>query len=103
MKENGATTWTTRHAFYWNMGGVRILLKDSESAFPLNAAQQNELITENIMGMPALTAKEIWDKSKADKFAKLLACLQIAWLSVTCAARAVQGLPISLLEIGTVG
>lgn len=95
--------WTKRHAFYWNMSGVWLQLKDSKDRFPINARQQQELIEKEIMDKPDLTSKEIWDKSKADKFAKLLACLQIGWLSTQCVARAIQGLPISLLELGTVG
>jgi hypothetical protein len=85
------------------MSGVWLFPKDAEGPFPINARQQQVLIEKNIMDKPELTSKEIWDKSKADKFAKLLACLQIGWLSVQCVARAIQGLPISLLEIGTVG
>ena len=95
-------TWSMRQAFYLNMGGVWLHPKDG-NAFPINAAQLNCLIYEGIMKSPSLSGKEIWDKSKSDKLAKILACLQIGWLSLQCVGRAAQHLPISLLEIGTVG
>jgi hypothetical protein len=32
--------WSMRHAFYWNMGAVWLLLKGHPTSFPVNAAQQ---------------------------------------------------------------
>ena len=99
----GDFEWTMRHAFYWNMGGVWIMLKDQEFGFPVNATQQKHLFAAGVTPRPCLSSKEIWDKSKADKFVKLLACIQIAWLSVQSISRAIQGLPVSVLEVATVG
>ena len=95
--------WTMRHAFYWNMGGAWIFPRDEQSPFPINAAQYRELLAAKVICRPHLTSREIWDKSKADKFVKLLACVQIGWLSVEYIARATQRLPISVLEVATVG
>lgn len=93
-------TWTMRHAFFLNMGGVWLQPKDSKP-FPINAAQLNYLVADGYMRLPGLSGKEIWDKSKADKFAKIFACGQIGWLVVQCVGRAIQNLPITPLEIAT--
>ncbi|KAA1473473.1 hypothetical protein DENSPDRAFT_839949 [Dentipellis sp. KUC8613] len=45
----------------------------------------------------------LWDRSKADALAKFIACVQVVWLMVQCLARTVEGLPMSTLELGTVG
>ena len=102
MRANGYERWSLRHAFYANMGGVMLHLRDHDP-FPINATQLGHLVSEKIIEYPTLTGKEIWDKSKSDKFAKGLACLQIGWLSLQCVGRVIQHLPISLLEIATAG
>lgn len=94
--------WTMQHAFYLNMGGVWLQPKDSK-AFPPNATQLQHLVTAGYMDSPAMTEKEIWDKSKADKFAKIFACGQIGWLVLQCMGRKIQHLPITALEIATLG
>ncbi|KAL9009952.1 MAG: hypothetical protein Q9173_005068 [Seirophora scorigena] len=94
--------WTMKHAFYLNMGGVWLQPKDSQP-FPNNAAQLSYLVADGYMAIPSLTEKEMWDKSKADRFAKIMACGQIGWLALQCVGRAVQHLPITPLELATVG
>ncbi|KAL8716927.1 MAG: hypothetical protein Q9225_005779 [Loekoesia sp. 1 TL-2023] len=84
------------------MGGVWLQPRDSQP-FPINAAQLSYLIAEGYMDAPALTEEEIWDKSKADRFAKIMACGQIGWLVLQCVGRAIQSLPITPLELATVG
>lgn len=101
MKSIGCN-WTMRHAFFANMGGVWLKPKD-DPAFPVNAAQLNYLIADGYLRPLSITDKEIWDKSKADRFAKVFACGQIAWSLLQCIARAIQQLPITPLEIATVG
>lgn len=51
--------------------------------------------------LPPTTVEQIMDKSKADGLAKVLVCIQALWLVVQCIGRAVQGLPITLLELNT--
>jgi hypothetical protein len=51
--------------------------------------------------IPQISDQEIKDKSKADKFTKLLICVQASWFMVQCVARMVQRIPISLLELNT--
>lgn len=51
--------------------------------------------------IPSLSREQIIDKSKADGLSKTLACLQAGWFCAQIIARAVQDLPISLLELTT--
>ena len=94
--------WTMQHAFFLNMGGVWLKPKDSKP-FPINAAQLSYLVADGYMQLPPITKEEIWDKSKADEFAKIFACGQIFWLVLQCIGRAFQHLPITTPEIATVG
>ncbi|KAK0440656.1 uncharacterized protein EV420DRAFT_1650408 [Desarmillaria tabescens] len=51
--------------------------------------------------LAAISAETIEDKSKGDPFSKTISILQISWFIVKCIARAVQHLPITLLEMAT--
>lgn len=46
---------------------------------------------------------EIRDKSKSDGVSKALVCVQACWFCAQCASRIAQGLPITLLELNTLG
>ncbi len=94
--------WTMQHAFFLNMGGIWLKPKESRP-FPINAAQLSYLVADGYMQLPSISKKEIEDKSKADKFAKIFACGQILWLVLQCIGRAIQHLPITTLEIATLG
>lgn len=102
MSEISDCEWTLCHAFYLNMGGVWLEPRDSKP-FPINALQLEYLIKREIIGSPGLVKKDIWDRSKADKFAKLFACMQIFWLAVQSSARGIQEIPVTPLEIATLG
>ncbi|KAK5651458.1 hypothetical protein OQA88_12465 [Cercophora sp. LCS_1] len=93
--------WTLRQAFYANMGGFLLQSRDSAS-FPVNGKQILWLVTQGYLAFPELTGRDVWDKSKADGFAKLATCVQTAWLVVRCICRAVQGLTVTTLELTTV-
>lgn len=53
--------------------------------------------------LPDVSSAEISDKSKADGLAKALVCLQATWMLLQTVARLAAGLPITLLEINTIG
>lgn len=53
--------------------------------------------------LPDLKEEDLVDKSKADGLAKALACLQVGWMFVQIVARMIAGLPITLLEVNTLG
>ncbi len=100
FKEMGYPTWTIRHAFYANMGGFVLQPRDS-TPFPINSKQLQYLIQRGYTDLPTMTEKEIWDKSKADGFAKLLSCFQTAWFVIQIIGRAIQHLPVTTLELAT--
>ena len=100
MKELGHDDWTMIHAFYADSGGFLLDTPDYP-AFPITAKQLLYLTRAGYTSLPPITKREIWDKSKADKFAKVLATLQTGWFVVQVTTRGIQGLPISLLELTT--
>jgi hypothetical protein len=51
--------------------------------------------------LPDMSKEQILDKSKADGFGKILACLQAIWFCTQCISRLATGLPITLLELNT--
>lgn len=101
MKASGFSGWSMVHAFYADSGGFTLQAKDSVS-FPITAKQVHYLLESKVILMPSISKAEIWDKSKADRFAKFIACFQAGWLVLQVAARAAQNLPVTLLELSTV-
>ena len=101
MHNSGYSEWTTVHGFYADMGGFMLQSPDYIE-FPVNAKQVHFLVSKGYMSMPAITRREIWDKSKADKFAKAFACLQALWLVAEVVMRGFQRLAVAPLELSTV-
>ncbi|KAA1473482.1 hypothetical protein DENSPDRAFT_277477 [Dentipellis sp. KUC8613] len=92
-----ACSWTLADAYYVTMNGY--ILKNEaighEDLLKLMQEGQIDPVTSDELS--------IRDRSKADSLAKLIACCQIIWLMIQCLARAIEGLPMSALELGTVG
>ena len=101
MSASGYNAWTLVHAFYADSGGFMLETPDFVP-FPITAKQLHYLVANEYLAMPTITKEEIWDKSKADKFAKAVASFQAAWLVAQVIARGIQRLPITLLELSTV-
>lgn len=101
MHNLGYKTWTLEHGFYADSGGFRLVSSDYPD-FPITAASIRYLVKGGYMECPSITRDEIWDKSKADKFAKGFALIQSAWLVLQTITRASQGLSISPLELFTI-
>ena len=101
MKALGHHKWTMVHAFYADMGGFLLVSPDS-TPFPISAKQVHYLVSQGFLQLPNITRAEIWDKSKADMFAKSVASFQAAWLVAQVVSRGVQRLPVTLLELSTV-
>ena len=53
--------------------------------------------------LPEIREEDIADKSKTDGIAKLLSCVQASWMLIQVCGRLAQGLPVTLLEINTLG
>ncbi|KAL8730334.1 MAG: hypothetical protein Q9181_004693 [Wetmoreana brouardii] len=102
MKALGFEEWTLAHGFYADSGGFLLRSLDS-TPFPVTAKQIHYLVKEKYMGLPQITEKEVFDKSKADQFSKTIACLQTSWFVTECIGRAIKQLPISPLELSTCG
>ena len=101
MKDIGVEGWSCVHAFYADSGGLVVQLRCG-AMFPVTAKQTAYLVKRGIIGIPTITKDEIWDKSKADLFAKVIAALQSAWFVVQIIARAMSRLPVTLLELSTI-
>lgn len=101
MKALGIEGWTSVHAFYADSGGFLLHAPDSKP-FPVTARQIHYLVKHRYAQIPEITQEEIWDKSKADPFAKAVAALQSAWFVLQVIARGVEALPVTLLELSTI-
>lgn len=101
MKSLEYQHWTKVHAFYANAGGF-VLETPTFPPFPINASSLFYLIEQGRLVVPTITERNIWDRSKADLFAKYVAFVQTAWLLCTTIARGIQKLPITPIELFTV-
>ncbi|KIX05526.1 uncharacterized protein Z518_06398 [Rhinocladiella mackenziei CBS 650.93] len=98
FRASGYESWHMRQAFFADMGGFILHIRDSKP-FPLNATQLHWLVRNQFVDYPAITHKEVWDKSKQDTFTKVITAFQIGYLILQCIARAIQGLTITTLEL----
>ena len=101
MKTLGHNQWTMTHVFNADSGGF-VLKPLDRFAFPITAKQLHYLIVEGHLKYPAISERGICDKSKADKFTKTVAALQLVWLVLQCMARLIQNLPITPLALSTI-
>jgi len=101
MNSLGIDSWTVTHAFYANAGGFVLQTPDFPT-FPINATSIFYLCGKERIMAPGITKREIWDRSKADRFAKGLALLQTGWMLLQIIARAALKLLITPLELFTV-
>ncbi|KAI0888352.1 uncharacterized protein GGS22DRAFT_198125 [Annulohypoxylon maeteangense] len=96
----GSKEWTLKHAFYADSGGFHLQPAEGPS-FPINASTLHFLVSRQYIKLPEISSEEIWDKSKADVFAKSFTLLQTGWIAIQSIARAIQGLSISPMELFT--
>jgi hypothetical protein len=101
MKKKGHENWTMRHAFFADMG--RFLLKAPDfPGFPVDGQQLLYLIENDYIPYPNVDNDTIWDKNKADGFARAITLIQITWFSIQCIGRGIQHLTLSTLELLTI-
>ncbi|KAH8754139.1 hypothetical protein F5883DRAFT_607898 [Diaporthe sp. PMI_573] len=101
FKKLGHPNWTMRHAFFADMGGIVLHPRDS-TPFPVNNKHLIWLVENGYTPLPLIDEREIWDRSKADMLVKLLNFCQIAYLLISVAARRIQNLAITTIELGAV-
>jgi hypothetical protein len=84
------------------MGGF-VLYVDGESQATLTPRELHRLFSRGFVQMPTITEADIEDRSKGDVISKCVAILQLVWFIIQLIARYAQGLPVTLLEIDTLG
>ncbi|KAF2034610.1 hypothetical protein EK21DRAFT_55714, partial [Setomelanomma holmii] len=101
--------WTRVHSYFAIMGGFvfeeektksRIMDRTRERA-TLTSVGVRQIAANTPGPLLALTKDGILDKSKANKFAKFLVCVQACWFLAQTAGRPTTGLPVGLLEMNT--
>lgn len=102
--------WTMAHSFMAVMGGIAYQTpREEDERFVDGPACLLSLSAEALqllgcVGLcPDISESQIRDKSKADDFGKGFACLQAGWIVVQVIGRLIGRLPVTLLEINTIG
>jgi hypothetical protein len=103
-----AIGWKQAHGFFTIMGGF-ILLDDENELYTLKRQRDTEDPTKASielylqLGKIHITEKEIKDKSKGDMLSKGIVIVQTGWFVLQCISRLVEHLPLTELELVTVG
>lgn len=98
FRKLGHSSWTLRHAFFADMGGILLKPRDS-TAFVVNSRQLAYLVEHKYTDGPAISEEDIWDRSKADTMTKIISLAQASWLGIQLCGRAIQRLPTTTLEL----
>ena len=103
-------TWTTVHSFYACMGGFVMDTADPFRETYVRDLPRASLGCRGVLFavrhggyIPDMSKADILDRSKADNLGKCLVCLQAGWAVVQCISRLVSHLPLTLLEVNTLG
>ncbi|KAF9473982.1 hypothetical protein BDN70DRAFT_816451, partial [Pholiota conissans] len=98
--------WTMAHAFFLQMGGFVM----SEGGKPFrtlyirrSSSDLIDCIRKGVIDPPRITEEDIQDRSKGDAISKALIILQTTWFIAQCIARWAERLPVTELEIITLG
>ncbi len=101
------------HSFYAGAGGFVFELDHSQGGYGvtsfisspqrLTVTAHGVLLLAKCGLLPDLDELEIKDKSKQDGLAKALALLQVGWMLLQTLGRLATHIPISLLEVNTIG
>ena len=75
FRKAGYKEWGSRQAFFADMGGFILDIPDF-IPFPINAKQLHWLVTNGHLDYPDVDQKELWDKSKQDRVAKIVTSVQ---------------------------
>jgi hypothetical protein len=86
------------------MGGITVEVGDCfDGSSRLSLTPEGVRLLSFLGRLPRVQESQIRDKSKADGLAKTIVCLQAGWMILQTIARVDQDLPVSLLEINTIG
>ncbi|KAF8173447.1 hypothetical protein BJ912DRAFT_910591 [Pholiota molesta] len=103
--------WTLAHGFFLQMGGfmlcesgrpVKMLI---DGTWVINKDETRLLwnIQQKVIDPPRITEEDIKDRSKGDTISKTFIVLQTTWFIIQCIARWSQRLPVTELEVVTLG
>jgi hypothetical protein len=84
------------------MGGF-VLHVNHELRCTLTPDELLKFSRDKLVDMPAVTEAELKYRSKSDFLSKCIAILQLVWFVLQFIARRIQNLPVTLLEIDTLG
>ena len=105
-----SSEWTMSHSFCAIMGGFVIDTGRPDAPF-LPGSPRLTLSPDGVLFLAkhekdlltSIPMESITNRSKSDSIAKLLICLQAMWMIFQCIGRLASHLPITLLEINTLG
>lgn len=92
--------WTTTHGSFIQMGGFILY----ENGYPIEVLDYNrlaELLRNKAIIAPAVTERNLQDRSTGNIVSKGIVMLQTMWFVLQCCARVGQRLPLSELEVLT--
>lgn len=93
--------WSLTQSFYLVMGGL--VIKEEHAIYSLDPKTFLDLIDQSILHWPEVSEPEILDHSKSDWLVKILALIQIGYFVAQAIGRRLQDLPITPLELYTLG
>lgn len=94
--------WSLKHYYFLEMGGY-VIQTDQMHRIRIDSLVLIELIRDGIIEAPELEDEDIDDRSKANWFTKFIALLQVTYFIAQLLARAIDQLPITTLELFTLG
>lgn len=103
MPSADRTVWTLTHSFFVHMGGFVFEVPFTEDEHMTLTANGVLNLAKLRYKLPKVTAKAIEDRSKADTLAKVISCIQAGYLILGVLSRLITHLPITLLEVNTLG
>jgi hypothetical protein len=94
--------WSLKQYFFLEMGGF-VVQTGPETKKYFHPWDLLQLLQEGKVEMPDLEDKDVDDRSKANWFTKSISLIQICWFLLQLLARAIEHLPITTLELYTLG
>ncbi|KAF2107619.1 hypothetical protein BDV96DRAFT_653694 [Lophiotrema nucula] len=97
--------WSITTCYFATMGGFTVQTGDGlfDRSPRLSLTPEGIRLLSFLGRLPQVKERHIRDKSKADGLAKSIVCLQAGWMILQTIARLAQHLPVTLLEINTIG
>ena len=89
------------HSFFAEMGGF-VYRDDQGGVRTINSLEFLELCKANKIANPAITVKEIKDRSKSDAVGKAILTVQLLWFTLQAVVRGSSGRAVTLVELDTV-